>query len=97
MPKPLRLAFYGTHFTTLLGELDRLSQAGVKTQLQLAPPTSLSADLEVLGFLAASPEPLLPLQIPLHHALATPESLGEALEQGAPHLGKQACPLREYL
>ena len=92
MPKPLRFAFYGTHFTALLCELDRLSQAGVKTQLQLTPPTSLSADLEALGFLAASPELLLPLNIPLHHALTTPESLGEALEQGA-SLGKQAIPV----
>ncbi|WP_309715912.1 hypothetical protein [Armatimonas sp.] len=89
----LRLAFYGASLTELLCGLERFAQAGVKTRLYLSSPTSLPADLEVLGFLSESPAALQPLHIPIHHALATPESLGAVLELGARALGSQAIPL----
>ena len=89
----LRLAFYSLDLTGLLCELERLATAGVKTRLCLSPPQSLPADLEVLGLLSESPEALLPLRVPLHHALATPATLHEALERGAKILGEQAIPV----
>lgn len=89
----LRLAFYGESLAELLEILERLARAGVKTQLCLAPPTSLPADLEAIGLLCTHPAALLPLRATIHHVLTTPEALGTALEGSADSLGTSAIPV----
>lgn len=90
----LRLAFYSSHLPELLTALETLAHAGVRTQLALAPPESLPPDLEAIGFLGDDPTPLLPLRPLLYHALASPETLGAALEQATQALGAtSAIPL----
>lgn len=89
----LRLAFYGESLSELLEILEQLACAGVKTQLCLAPPTSLPADLEAIGLLGAQPTALLPLRATIHHALTAPQALGAALEGSVDCLGMSAIPV----
>ncbi len=91
----LRLAFYGESLSELLEILEQLARAGVKTQLCLASPTSLPADLEAIGLLCAHPTALLPLRATIHHALTAPQALGAALEGSVDSLslGTSAIPV----